>query len=277
MVTPNLLETTVSFDYGTTDAYGNTATVSNTFTGSSTDTVTATLSNLTMNTVYHFRVKASNELGTVYTQDSTFRTVITGITGSVTDRAGNTYATIGIGYQEWMTENLRNTILDNGDTIPMVLDDSLWSETKTPAYTLPECDSSELPDYGYLYNWYVVNSGNVCPDGWHVPTKEDFEELIDYLGGASQAGGKLKEKGTTHWKYPNNGATDEYHFRALPAGIKDYNGVYDYLGMEGNWWTSTPYGDYHAVFVRILYNYPNIYKANSYRKDGMSIRCIKDK
>ena len=73
-----------------------------------------------------------------------------------------------------------------------------------------------------LYNWYAVNTGKLCPEGWHVPTDDEWTILTDYLGGKSVAGGKLKETGTSHWLSPNTGATNETGFTGLPTGYRNY-------------------------------------------------------
>jgi uncharacterized protein (TIGR02145 family) len=97
-----------------------------------------------------------------------------------------------------------------------------------------------------LYNWYVVNTGNVCPEGWHVPTVDDWQQLIEYAGGTSFAGGKLKETGTSHWSPPNENATDDYGFKALPGGNPDFNAVFDFKTLEGDWWAANEYSTNHS-------------------------------
>lgn len=275
IVDPNQLSSNISFEYGLSTSYGNTVdAIENPI--ASKDTVHVDISGLTMNTVYHFRVKTTNEVGTVYSNDTTFRTVITGITGTVTDIEGNQYNTIGIGYQTWMAQNLRTKTYKTGTKITLITNDSIWTNSATAGYCYYNNDTLTNEDYGLLYNWYVVNTGNVCPDGWHVPTVDDWQQLIDYAGGTSFAGGKLKETGTSHWASPNENATDDYGFKALPGGNRDLNAVFDFMTLEGDWWTATEYSTNHSKFVEILFNYGNIYIANAYKKTGMSIRCVKN-
>ena len=102
-----------------------------------------------------------------------------------------------IGTQTWMAENLRSTTLNDGTDIPFVPDVTAWAALTTPGYCWFQSDSL---GYGALYNWYTVNTGKLCPEGWHVPADEEWTILTDFLGGKSVAGGKLKEAGTYHWQ-----------------------------------------------------------------------------
>jgi uncharacterized protein (TIGR02145 family) len=97
--------------------------------------------------------------------------------------------------------------------------------------------TSNYQTYGVLYHWPAAIEG--CPTDWHLPTDEEWTVLLDYLGGESVAGGKLKEEGTTHWKYPNEGATDEYGFAALPSGFRDGSGFFIYIKELSFWWTAS--------------------------------------
>ncbi|MCD4833486.1 MAG: fibrobacter succinogenes major paralogous domain-containing protein [Bacteroidales bacterium] len=277
LVSANDLSTTVEFEYGTTTAYGSSIAAINSPVTENDDTVSATILGLTPETLYHYRIKAENELGIVYSEDSTFTTVITGIAGTVTDIDGNVYQTIGIGYQEWMTENLKTKRYNDTDSITLVINDSIWSELITEGYCWYNNDETSYKNvYGGLYNWHVVNTGKLCPSGWHVPTNEDISELFDYLGGANEAGGLLKESGTVHWKSPNTGATNEYDFNALPGGKRFDDGTFDFMTVEGNWWSSYDYSTHNASYFYLLYNYSNSLQSYINKKYGMSIRCIKD-
>ena len=102
----------------------------------------------------------------------------------------------------------------------------------TPAYCWPNNDIANKNTYGAIYNWYAVNTGILCPTGWHVPTSLDWDILVDFLGGIGVAGNKLRESGTTHWASPNNGATNESGFTALPGPVTN-------VVQSGMWWTST--------------------------------------
>jgi uncharacterized protein (TIGR02145 family) len=87
--------------------------------------------------------------------------------------------------------------------------------------------------YGALYNWYAVNTGNICPLGWHVPSDAEFTTLTTFIDG--NAGGMLKETSTVHWTSPNTGATNEYGFTARPGGDRGgSNWGFENLGNKGS-------------------------------------------
>lgn len=198
--------------------------------------------------------------------------------GTVTDIDGNLYKTIKIGDQWWMAENLRVTRFQNGETIPLAINDNDWYSLSISSCCDYENNPSNSQIYGKLYNWYAAtDERKMCPTGWHVPTDAEWSELIDYLGGELVAGGKLKEVGTLHWNSPNNGATNESGFTALPGGYRDDDGSFDGIGNRGFLWSSTENGDY--AWSRSL-GYANGYclgkNDNFFREYGFSVRCIKD-
>ncbi|MBN2411764.1 T9SS type A sorting domain-containing protein [candidate division KSB1 bacterium] len=201
---------------------------------------------------------------------------------SMTDIDGNVYPIVKIGNQWWMADNLKVTQYRNGDAIPHVTDNTEWRELFTGAYCYYDNDISNAEVYGALYNWYVVNdSRNIAPEGWHVPSAEEWLTLADYLGGADVAGGKLKETGTTHWTSPNEAATNESGFTALPGGCRRYSGGFYEIGNSSYWWSSTSY--YNPIFstnnalIRyIFYNHSNFIPYNERQEYGYSVRCLKD-
>lgn len=277
LVNANDLSTTIHFEYGLTDSYGNSKEASDSPTSENDDTISVNITGLEPGILYHFRIKAENDLGIVYTEDGTFTTVITGITGTVKDIEGNTYQTIGIGYQQWMKENLKSVKFNNGDSIPLTENDSIWAQLTGPGYCWYGNDSTaNYYIYGALYNWYAVESGKLCPSGWHVPTNDDITELITYVGNSGVAGGMLKETGTSNWNSPNTGATNEFNFNALAGGKRMPDGIFDFKKVEGNWWTSTGYSTLNANYLNILFNYSNAFQGYTNKKNGMSVRCLKD-
>ena len=196
--------------------------------------------------------------------------------GSITDIDGNTYKTVTIGTQTWMAENLKVTKYNDGIAIPNVTDNTAWGELTTGAL----CDYGNIPSnsetYGKLYNWHAVNTGKLCPTGWHVPSDAEWTELTDYLGGTSVVGGKLKETGTTHWASLNTGATNETGFTALPGGYRIFNGPFSYIGYFGYWWSATKLGANDAWYRRMFYNASSVDRDYYDKELGFSVRCLKD-
>lgn len=196
---------------------------------------------------------------------------------TITDYDGNVYNTVTIGTQEWLKGNLKVTHYRNGDPIPNVTDGTAWKTLTTGAY----CDYSNKQEYsstyGKLYNFYtVIDSRNLCPTGWHVPTSTEWTTLITYLGGERVAGGKLKEAGTSHWYMPNDGATDESGFTALPSGCRSKIGTFSYLTVYGFWWSSTENSTGDAWYWSVNCLAGDVLKDVFGRNNGYSVRCIKD-
>jgi len=160
----------------------------------------------------------------------------------VTDVDGNVYKVIMLEEGVWMAENLRTTSFNDGSPIPLNKDNNSWKELKTSAYGWYNDDINYRNTYGAIYNWHAVGTGKLCPVGWHVPTEQEWIALMDYAGGLNKSGdnpGKLKEKGTAHWKSPNTGATNEIYFNALPAGGYSFFPWEIEPGTKTDWWTST--------------------------------------
>ena len=195
----------------------------------------------------------------------------------VTDYDGNVYDVVTIGSQRWLKQNLNVTHYRNGDAIQNVTNNSAWVNLTTGAYCNYYNDESYSTTYGRLYNWYtVVDSRNLCPTGWHVPSHEELTTLTTYLGGSSIAGNNLREVGTSHWCSPNWGATNESGFTALPAGLRsDYDGAYSCMTLFGWWWSSTDSNN-DAWDLTLHFNTNDAVSDGNHKGDGFSVRCIKD-
>ena len=196
---------------------------------------------------------------------------------SVTDIDGNKYHTVTIGTQTWLKENLKTTRLNDGTPLLNEIGDAAWEAMTTYGYCWYDNDAAvKGKTYGALYNFAVANSGKICPSGWHVPTSAEWTVLKNYVGNDDDAGGKLKEAGTSHWNSPNTGANDDYGFTALAAGQRYEDGPYIYLGKNCNFWTTTigpgtnPYG------IRLYHDGADYHMSEFHRNRGLSIRCIKD-
>jgi uncharacterized protein (TIGR02145 family) len=194
-----------------------------------------------------------------------------------TDNDGNSYNTVTIGTQTWMSTNLKTTTYNDGTVIPNVSNSTTWLGLSTGAlctYIIPNLYDSTymINTYGRLYNWYAVNTGKLCPKGWHVPSDSDWTVLSSFL--KTNIGGKLKD--TTHWSTPN--ITNESGFTALPGGYRIHEGRFMSFGNCGGWWSSTE-SDISGAFYRFL-NYSNNdidYDETINNKTyGFSVRCLKD-
>ena len=195
---------------------------------------------------------------------------------TVKDIDGNEYPVVKIGKQIWMTTNLKTTRYNDGTAIPLVTDGAAWAVLSTPGYCWYDNDESFKIAYGALYNGYAVSAGKLCPDNWHVPGDEEWAALARYLGGDNFAGEKLKAAGTSYWVSPNQGATNESGFTALPGGLRYHDGIFRDFGFSGYWWSSTEYSASRAWFSYMDYEHSNLFRFNNLKKIGFSVRCIRN-
>lgn len=257
--------------WGSPSIYGD-----HTVDGSGSGSFTSLITGLSDNTTYYVAAYATNEVGTSYGTTLTFVTGNGGGNNTCTDIDGNTYSTVTIGTQVWMAENLKVTRYRNGDLITYVSDASAWSSLSAGGYCYYDNLTSNAITYGNLYNWAAVNdSRNLAPPGWHVPTYDEWNTLITYLGGSSVAGGKMKETGNLHWNAPNN-ATNESGFTALGGGLRDQLGNYFAMGYNTYWWSTTSEDPTYSWAVNNTYDqtlaFPVVYE----KPLGFPIRCVKD-
>jgi uncharacterized protein (TIGR02145 family) len=208
-----------------------------------------------------------------------------GLTGlhaqTVKDISGNVYKTVNIGKQVWMVENLKTTKYRNGDLIGTTTTASSGIESEpTAKYQWAyNGDENYVATYGRLYTWYAVtDKRNVCPIGWHVPTDSEWTTLSIYLGGEGDAGGKLKEADTIHWESPNQGATNESGFTALPSGDREYHGNFSGRTYYGEWWSSTEHSNPAAAYFRLMRcNSGSLDRKYEGKRSGYAVRCLRDK
>ena len=176
-----------------------------------------------------------------------------------------------------MSENLKVTKYKDGTAIPTGHSNSVWSNLSSGAYAVYDDDDVNTDTYGFLYNWYAVDDSRIiAPDGWHVPTDDEWTTLTDYLGGTSVAGGKMKETGTEHWGSPNTDATNESGFTALPGGYRFTSGGYIFQGYDGYFWSSTESNSNDAWCRLLLYDKSDVSRYNGNKKYGFSLRCVRD-
>ena len=202
---------------------------------------------------------------------------------TVTDVDGNVYTIVVIGTQSWLGQNLKTTRFNDGQAISLVTNNNTWDTLTNPAYCWYDNNQAYKEPYGALYNWYAVdpasNGGkNICPEGWHVPSDEEWTALTNSLGGANVAGGLLKESGTAHWNPPNTGATNETGFTALPGGYRGTAGSFVEMGVDGRWHSSTGHPTFmgSAYYRNMTSNSAQVYRHYLGKKMGFSVRCLKD-
>jgi len=241
--------------------------------GTGTGSFSSSITGLTLNTRYYVRAYATNSNGTGYGNTVTFTSAVLS-ENTVTDIDGNVYRTVRIGNQVWMAENLKTTKYRNGDAIANVKEINSWNNLTSGAYCNYNNDENIASTYGRLYNWYAVSDNrSIAPEGWHVPSDEEWSTLINYLGGPTVAGTKLKS--TNGWSSGGNG-TDNYSFTALPGGARNYMGAFEYVEYCGLWWTSTVSNSSEVKSRYIEYTLPNVNSSMDSKSYGLSVRCVKD-
>jgi uncharacterized protein (TIGR02145 family) len=162
-----------------------------------------------------------------------------GYGANIKDIDGNIYKTVYIGTQQWMAENLKTTKYDDGVEIPNVSDSIKWLTNNNSAWCYFNNNENNNDKYGKIYNGKVINNNkNVCPTGWHVPLDSEWKVLVDYLGGETVAGGKMKDVNSIYWKNPNIHATNLSLFTGLPGGVRYDTGKFTGEGNFGSWWSS---------------------------------------
>jgi uncharacterized protein (TIGR02145 family) len=194
------------------------------------------------------------------------------------DVDNNIYQTVLIGTQRWMTENLKTTRFADGSVISNITDSNQWSQLTSGGWCYYENIETNGNIYGKLYNWFAVaDPRNLCPNGWHVPSDEDWTVLIDFLGGESVAGGKMKSTGTQYWLVSNTAATNESGFSGLPGGGRGGgNGHFYSVGYNGNWWSSTVIGQNSSWYRFLDTNNGNATRNLINSRNGLSVRCVRD-
>ncbi len=227
------------------------------------------------------------------------------IKGTVTDIDGNEYKTVNIGNQEWMAENLRTTRYKDSSNIEDGLSHAKWANIEEGAYSVfphenvDDIDSRQemVKAYGKLYNWYTVaDTRGICPEGWHVPSDDEWSELINYIinnyadideyniGNAlkscrqvdSPLGGDCDTNKHPVWvSHKKHYGTDNFGFSALPGGYRSYNGIYYNIGNSGFWWTSTQSLLFTVWGRSLSYRKGTLEKGNDYENVGFSIRCLR--
>jgi len=190
------------------------------------------------------------------------------------DRDGQIYGTVQIGTQCWMAKNLNTGLMipgagnmQNNGTI----------EKFCQGDNEANCDV-----YGGLYQWgevmqYSTTPGaqGICPGGWYIPADFEYEELVIYLGGASVAGGKMKEAGTLHWSPPNTGATNSSGFTGLPGGFRTLTATFSSITLSSYFWTSSVFDANNTWYRNLDFLYASVGHYNGSNDYGFGLRCLK--
>jgi uncharacterized protein (TIGR02145 family) len=294
---PNSQETNVYVEWGLTSSYGTTSpTTPATLTGLDNQSVTLQLTDLEVGTIYHYRIKAVNASGTMYSEPQTFTTAFHYITDI---RDGQRYRVVKIGTQWWTAENLRATKYLNNDPIPTGHSNSQWANLTAGAFAIYpysqieglNSDAEVLERYGALYNWYTVSdSRGLCPMGWNVPSDAEWFQMENFvdptINDPAQTGDRgtvaaIKLKSKNGWGEGGNG-TDNFGFSALPGGYRsDSHGEFHYYYSLGFLWSSTS-NKTETINESVAFNrriqFDNsaagISRGVNYLREGYSIRCI---
>ena len=206
-------------------------------------------------------------------------------TGTLSDFDGNIYKTVKIGDQWWMAENLKVTHYRNGDSILNITNNDEWAHLDTSAYCCYNNDINNFDTYGCLYNWYAIGDNrNIAPEGWHVPSDEEWKILEMYIGLSQDEANSDRYRGTSEgkklkaksgWNSKGNG-TDEFGFTVLPGGFRFLYGYFVYIGDFAIFWSSTDTSNNEAWFRELECDSINIYRGYYKKEVGFSMRLISD-
>jgi len=200
-------------------------------------------------------------------------------TSSFTDsRDGKTYKTTKVGNnEEWMAENLKH---ETAGSWCYGQGGSAYDKNGTWRTLSPDEINAYCAEYGRLYNWETAKTA--CPSGWRLPSRGEWDDLIEAAGGKGVADKKLKAK--SGWNRGGNGS-DDFEFSALPGGYRYYDGDFYGASNYGYWWTATEDDENHAYYRDMNHYYVNVFeycnvdyvlKGYCGKSYGYSVRCVKN-
>ena len=161
---------------------------------------------------------------------------------TVKDIDGNIYPTVIKDSNIWMAENLKTTRLNDGTAIPLIEDSRIWETLTQPAYCWLFNDEATNRDIGILYNWYAVETGKLCPVGWHVPSDQIYLEEAPWPGGSRRSEGGF-------------------------LFTRDFT----------SYWTSTEESFETAYANQVLYDGSAVNRYYTFKNAGLLVRCVKNK
>ena len=239
------------------------------------------MTNLAINTKYYVRAYATNSVETAYGEEQSFTTLTDEPNTNwepgddwVDVRDGQEYGTVQIGDQVWMAENLNIGIKIDRTYIP-------WEDTVIEKYCYDDLES-KCDEYGGLYSWeemmdytYFESTQGICPDGWHVPSDEEWIDLEEYLGMDEGEFYLLEWRGTDEAiKLKEGGSTG---FDALMTGwLNPYDESFYSENTYGYFWTTTYIDDFNAIYRGLQFSYGTILRFYYDTYGAFSVRCIKD-
>ncbi len=204
----------------------------------------------------------------------------------VKDIDGNSYPILKFGEQEWIVENLRTTKYNDGTPINHVEGNTEWGSQTEGAYCWFKNDEPtyKIPNGAY-YNWYAIETDKLCPTGWHVPTKTEWDNLVLYIGQKyntmSTTGKAMASKNgwytsTTTGTIGNNPSENNISgFTAIPGGGRTSGFVND--GYNGFYWVATEYTADKGWYVNFFYDgFGAFVSSYSDKFAGKPVRCLKD-
>ncbi|MBK7965372.1 MAG: fibrobacter succinogenes major paralogous domain-containing protein [Bacteroidetes bacterium] len=207
----------------------------------------------------------------------------------VTDIDGNSYDVVSIGNQCWTKENLKTSRFNNGDVIAAGLDSNAWENTSLPAYKMYNDSAKYDSLFGKLYNYYtIVDNRGLCPTGWRPATINDWSELIQFLDPSSSPDTSCQQckisslLGLTNLSDVGNYAivtncpgNDSIKFKAMAGGGVSHNGIFGSMGSASCFWAAQGnLPDSSRAMLEFFCN--SIFKANSLKNVGLSVRCVKE-
>ncbi|MCB0466120.1 MAG: fibrobacter succinogenes major paralogous domain-containing protein, partial [Aequorivita sp.] len=206
--------------------------------------------------------------------------VISGTTANcpptITDIDGNEYEIVNIGPMCWMKENLKTTHYRDGSPIQNITDDGQWQNTTSGAWSQYDNDPAIAAIYGNLYNGYALSdTRNICPEGWHVPSYEELQDMINYAGGDHAS---VNLRSTNLWNPPGLPATNSSGFTALPSGIRNEAGFFQELERRTNIGSkTTPFQNTNNFYTKAVFaDQAYVFTENTSKNRGVPCRCVKD-